>query len=226
MPKTSTKKSAETTNFTVNILDNAGQQSSTFELAPFFTEEEIKSGFNPHFVHQIVLTYLDNQRQATSKVKTRAEVRGGGRKPWKQKGTGRARQGSIRSPQWRHGGIVFGPNGIRNFSRKLTDKMKTKAMRFSILSFLAGNQLVVLESLESFDSTRKFAKYLNTLPLSSSNLIVLDQSNLSANQYLANLDNVHVKAVNNLSPLDLFRAQTLLCTKAALEQLLNRVKAK
>lgn len=225
MVKKSTKKSSESKAVNVNILDKSGHETSVLEMTPYFTADELTSGFNPSFVHQILLTYLDNQRQATSKVKTRAEVRGGGRKPWKQKGTGRARQGSTRSPQWRHGGVVFGPNGIRNFTRQLTAKMKNKAVRFALLSFIANNQLIVLESLENLNSTRKFAQYLNSLPLTLSNLLVLDSGSLPAKQYLANLNNVHVKAANNLNPLDLFKAQTLICTKTSLEQLLNRIKA-
>jgi len=208
----------------VAIIDQQGKETSTVDINPFFTSEELLTGFNPTFVHQIVLTYLDNQRQATAKVKTRAEVRGGGRKPWRQKGTGRARQGSIRSPLWRKGGITFGPTSLQNFSKKLTKKMKKKALRFALLSMIKNNNLVIVDQIEPSDSTKTFNQFLSRLPLSDQSILIIDQKNSPLIPFATNNSHVNITSPELLNPLDLFRADCLLCSQEIFQVILNRVK--
>lgn len=225
MPKTAVKNNkSNEVKVLVNLLDVRGQKTKEFDLTDFFTPQELTSGFKKGFIHQIILTYNDNQRQATAKVKTRAEVRGGGRKPWRQKGTGRARQGSIRSPQWRHGGVVFGPTGEQNFFKNLTSNMKKKAVRFALQNIIKSNNLYIFEELPSFKSTREIAKILSNMPVLSKKLIILDKESLSLKNFIDNLDNVRAKGSNHINPSDLLRAHSVICTKSSLDSLLNRVK--
>ena len=124
------------------VLNLEGQEVGKLTLA----DEVFKAPYNEALIHQAVVTYLANQRQGTKSTLTRAEVAGGGRKPWRQKGTGRARQGSIRSPQWVHGGVVFAPKP-RDFSKKLNKKMKAAAFRSAISTKIANGELVVVDAI-------------------------------------------------------------------------------
>lgn len=218
------KNNAKTNQLKVSILSGGNQVDSGLDLASYFTDEETKKGFSPDFIQQILHIYLNNRRQATAKVKTRSEVSGGGKKPWRQKGTGRARHGTIRSPLWRSGGITFGPTGEQNFTKKLTKKMKKKALRFGIMSMINENKIVVLDSLEQVESTKKMNSYLSKLPLSSRNILVLDQKNMKIMPYARNIEYLAITTPELINPLDLFINQVLICTKESFESILNRVK--
>ena len=209
----------------VNILSQSGETISSLDLLSYFPATELTEGYSPSFVHQILLSYLDNQRQATAKTKSRAEVRGGGKKPWRQKGTGRARVGSNRSPLWRHGGVSFGPRGNQNFTKSLTKKARQKACRYSILQFIVTEKIAVLDKLPSdIDKTKKIVQIINKLPIGSRNLIILDKESLSLTRFIDNLDTVRAISSMDACPLDLFKSDYLICTKVALEEFLTRQK--
>ncbi len=175
---------------------------------------------NEHAVHMAVVQYLANQRQGTQSAKTRAEVRGGGRKPYAQKGTGRARQGSIRSPQWTGGGIVFAPKP-RDYSMKLNKKMKRVALKSALTARANANGVTVMEdmNLEAI-KTKSIVKLLSAIGLGKT-LIVTEEPNhnviLSAN----NIPNVEVTFAGSLNVYDIVKYDNLLITQAAIEKLVE-----
>lgn len=158
-------------------------------------------------------------RQGTHAVKNRSAVRGGGRKPWRQKGTGRARQGSIRSPQWRGGGVVFGPTP-RSYGYKLPKKVRRLAIKSVLSEKVAENKLVVVEGL-AFDApkTKEFKQVLENLSVDTKVLVVLEGGNDFAALSGRNLPNVSIVESNNVSVLDVVAADKLLVTKTALTQI-------
>lgn len=218
-------KTKNTDKLTVPIFDSKGQSQNNLDINEYFSQKELASGFNPSFIHQTVLAYHNNLRQATAKTKTRAEVSGGGKKPWRQKGTGRARQGSIRSPQWRKGGVVFGPTGSQNFSVKLNSRVKAKTMRFALLDLLNQEKLVIIDNLPAIKSTKDLKQFLKQYSISQKNLLGLELKDLLYFQFAANLDIVYPKLINQINPLDLFRCQTFICSQESFTNLLKRVKA-
>lgn len=173
---------------------------------------------NEHVVHMVVVQYLANQRQGTKCTKTRAEVRGGGRKPWRQKGTGRARQGSIRSPQWKGGGVVFAPKP-RDFSFKLNKKVKRLALKSALSSKVAENKLIVLDELK-LDSikTKDMAEILNNLNLKKA-LLVMEGSNKNVMLSARNIPHVKTAAVGTINVYDILKFDTFVVTKEAVEKM-------
>jgi large subunit ribosomal protein L4 len=173
---------------------------------------------NQHVLFEAIIMQRASLRQGTHKVKTRAEVRGGGRKPWRQKGTGRARQGSIRSPQWRGGGTVFGPVP-RSYSYKLPKKVRRLAIKSALSTKVLEAKILVLESL-SFDApkTKDFAAVLKNLSVAKKALIVTD--GLDANVALSarNIPGVTVVEANGINVLDVVSHDQLIITKAAVEK--------
>ncbi len=220
-----TTKTKSTPVLSIPIFDTKGKNQDNLEINHIFSAQELSSGFNQSFIHQIILSYQNNHRQGTSKVKTRAEVAGGGKKPWRQKGTGRARQGSIRSPQWRKGGVVFGPTGEQNYSVKINSRTRAKAMRFALLNLVRQEKLVVIDNLPTVKSTKEVKNFLKQYSLGRKNLLGLSSKDLLYFQFAANLDIVHVKLIDQINPMDLFRCQTFICSKEAFDSLLNRIKA-
>lgn len=172
---------------------------------------------NEHLVHMAVIQQLANNRQGTQKAKTRAEVSGGGRKPWRQKGTGRARQGSTRSPQWRHGGIAFGPTP-RSYAVKVNKKVGQLALR-SALSFHANNEsLIVVDQLHVDNAkTKEFKALLDNLKVTEKVLIV--DNVFEDNVFLAarNLPNVALVQASHASVYDLLNCKVLLLTESAVK---------
>ena len=158
-------------------------------------------------------------RQGTHAVKNRSAVRGGGRKPWRQKGTGRARQGSIRSPQWRGGGVVFGPTP-RSYSYKLPKKVRRLAMKSVLSEKVAENNLVAVDAL-SFDApkTKEFKQVLTSLSIDSKVLVVLETENEVAGLAARNLSNVTVTTSDNVTVLDVVANDKILATQTALTQI-------
>lgn len=169
---------------------------------------------NADAMHQVVVALLANKRQGTQSAKTRAEVRGGGIKPWRQKGTGRARQGSIRAPQWIKGGVVFAPKP-RDYSVKMNKKEKQLAMKSALSSKVAENKLVVVDKLDLQEAkTSVFAKILAKLSAPKALVVTKDKNNnvvLSAN----NIPTVKTTVANSLSVYDILKYEKLVLTKEA-----------
>ncbi|WP_421382650.1 50S ribosomal protein L4 [Bacillus salacetis] len=173
---------------------------------------------NQNVLYEAVIMQRASQRQGTSKVKGRSEVRGGGRKPWRQKGTGRARQGSIRSPQWRGGGTVFGPVP-RSYSYKLPKKVRRLAIKSALSTKVAEENILVLESLV-FDApkTKEFANVLKNLSVNAKTLVVTEGSEDNVALSARNIPGVTVVAANGISVLDVVAHDKLIITKAAVEK--------
>ena len=173
---------------------------------------------NEHVMHLAVLQYLANQRQGTQSTKTRAEVRGGGRKPWRQKGTGRARQGSIRSPQWTGGGVVFAPKP-REYSFKLSKKAKKLALQSALSTKVAENKIIVLDELTLPEiKTKEMVKVIKNINCGKA-LFVMDGSNINVMLSARNIPDVKTASVNTINVYDLLKYNTLVVTKEAVAKI-------
>ncbi len=177
-----------------------------------------KVPYNEALIHQAIVAYLANQRQGTKSTLTRTEVRGGGRKPWRQKGTGRARQGSIRSPQWTHGGVVFAPKP-RDFSKKLNKQMKTGAFVSALSSVVADKNLIVVENLEVEGKTKNLVEVLNAFKLDKRITIVTEEVNDNVVRASGNLANVNVTTADLVNTYDVAVANKVIVTKAAIKKI-------
>ena len=164
------------------VLNLQGQEVSKITLS----DEVFKAPYNEALIHQAVVCYLTNQRQGTKSTLTRAEVAGGGRKPWRQKGTGRARQGSIRSPQWIHGGVVFAPKP-RDFEKKMNAQMRKGAFISALSTMMTENAIVVVDNMEIEAKTKAAVKVLNDLKLNRRITVITDGVNENALRAFANL---------------------------------------
>ena len=173
---------------------------------------------NTHLVHQAVVLQLANKRQGTQSAKTRSEVSGGGRKPWRQKGTGHARQGSTRSPQWTGGGVVFAPKP-RDYSFKMNKKEKRIALLSALSSKVADNKIVVLDAFNLDDvKTMKFAEVMSNLKVDKA-LVVIEGENKNVVLSGRNIPTVKVSATNEINTYDVLKYEPLVVTKAAVEKL-------
>lgn len=181
-------------------------------------DEVFKAPFNEALIHQAVVAYLANQRQGTKSTLTRAEVAGGGRKPWRQKGTGRARQGSIRSPQWIHGGVVFAPKP-RDFEKKLTAQMRKGAFVSALSQMMAENCIKVVDNMDIEAKTKSAVKVLENLKLSRRVTVVTDGVNQNALRAFANLPEVEVTTADVLNTYDLVVSDSVIVTKDALKKI-------
>ena len=171
-----------------------------------------------HAMHMAVVQYLANQRQGTQSAKTRAEVRGGGRKPWRQKGTGRARQGSTRSPQWTGGGVVFAPKP-RDYSFKLNKKVKRLALKSALSTKVQEEKIIVLEDLALAEvKTKEMAKILENIKAGKA-LIVMDGNNKNVMLSARNIPDVKTAGVNTINVYDLLKYNTLVLTKDAVAKI-------
>lgn len=173
---------------------------------------------NEHLVHMAVVQNLANKRQGTQKAKTRSEVRGGGRKPWRQKGTGHARQGSIRAPQWKGGGVVFAPTP-RDYSFKMNKKEKRAALKSVLTSRVQDNKLIVLDELKlDAIKTKDFKKVMDNLKVEKAMVVIADQDEkviLSAR----NLPKIGTVVAENINVYDILRGDTLVLTKDAVAKI-------
>ncbi|MCL1862422.1 MAG: 50S ribosomal protein L4 [Defluviitaleaceae bacterium] len=173
---------------------------------------------NKHAVHMAVVQYLANQRQGNKSTKTRAEVRGGGAKPWRQKGTGRARQGSTRSPQWTGGGVVFAPKP-RDFSFKLNKKQKRLALKSALSDKVKNEQLIVLDSLSLPEiKTKEMQGVCKNLALGKA-LFVMDGANENVVLSARNIPNIKTAGVNTINVYDILKYDSLVITKDAIEKI-------
>lgn len=199
----------------VALFKQDGSQNGEITL-----NEEI-FGIEPNetVVYDAIIMQRASLRQGTHAVKNRSAVRGGGRKPWRQKGTGRARQGSIRSPQWRGGGVVFGPTP-RSYSYKLPKKVRRLAIKSVLSEKVAENNLVAVDAL-SFDApkTKEFKQVLTSLSIDSKVLVVLETENEVAGLAARNLSNVTVTTSDNVTVLDVVANDKILATQTALTQI-------
>ena len=198
----------------VSVYNMEGKEVGKLDLNDAVFGVEV----NEHLVHMAVLQQLANNRQGTQKAKTRSEVRGGGRKPWRQKGTGHARQGSTRAPQWTGGGMVFAPVP-RDYSFKLNRKEKRAALKSALTSRVQENKLVVLDELK-FDEikTKKFAEVLKNLNLDKA-LVVLNENDQNVVMSAKNIPTVKTAQVNTINVYDVLKYNTVVLTKAAVESL-------
>lgn len=186
---------------------------------------------NQELLHQAMVAQMSNERQVLADTKDRSEVRGGGKKPWKQKGTGRARVGSSRSPIWIGGGVTFGPTSDRNFSKKINKKMKQKAIFMALSDKVATSNLVVLDTLEVAEfKTKKFAEIISSieskvLKTDRRNILIINDSKDEKVRYSAqNLKGVEVINLENINLIDLLKYKNLMLTEAAVKTLEERYK--
>ncbi|WP_027625078.1 50S ribosomal protein L4 [Clostridium lundense] len=199
---------------TVGLFNKEGQKVGDIQLADNVFGVEV----NQYALHQVVVAQLANKRQGTQSAKTRAEVSGGGIKPWRQKGTGRARQGSTRSPQWIHGGIVFAPKP-RDYRVSIPKSMRRVAMKSALTSKVQDNQLIVLESLElDAPKTKEVVKMLKALNANKT-LIVTADSNENVYKSARNIEGVCVLPVNNLNVYDILKYEKFIVTKDAVSKI-------
>ena len=196
------------------VLNLEGQEVGKLTLA----DEVFKAPYNEALIHQAVVTYLANQRQGTKSTLTRAEVAGGGRKPWRQKGTGRARQGSIRSPQWVHGGVVFAPKP-RDFEKKMNAQMKKGAFISALSTMMAENAITVVDNMNIEAKTKSAVKVLNDLKLNRRVTVVTDGVNENALRAFANLADINVTTSDILNTYDLVVSDYVLITKDAIKKI-------
>ena len=194
----------------VAVYNMEGKEVDKIELNDSIFGVEI----NEHLVHMAVLQQLANKRQGTQKAKTRSEVRGGGRKPWRQKGTGHARQGSTRSPQWTGGGVVFAPTP-RDYSFKLNKKEKRAALKSALTSRVVENKFVVVDELKLDEiKTKKFVELLKNLNVEKA-LVVLNDMDEKVIASAANIPTVKTTQTNELNVFDVLKYDTVVVTKAA-----------
>ena len=174
---------------------------------------------NASAMHLCVVAYLANQRQGTQSTLTRAEVRGGGKKPWRQKGSGRARQGSIRSPQWTHGGIALGPKP-REYGKTVNKKVRRLAMKSALSSKVAAEELIVLDSLEMNEiKTKEVVSVLKALETGKKVLIVLPEKNATAYRSARNIKGVKTTLVSTLNVYDILNCDSLVVLKDAVSKI-------
>ena len=195
---------------TVSVLNMQGAEVGTIELKDSIFGVEV----NEHLVKMAVVAQLANNRQGTQKAKPRSEVSGGGRKPWRQKGTGHARQGSTRAPQWTGGGVVFAPTP-RDYSVKMNKKEKQAALKSALTSKVADAKFIVLDELKLDEiKTKKFAQVLNNLKVNKA-LVVLDSLDEVVIKSANNIPTVKTAQTNTINVYDILKYDTVVTTKAA-----------
>lgn len=195
------------------MFNISGSEVGTIDLNDNIFAVEV----NTHVMHQAVVQYLANQRQGTQSALTRAEVRGGGRKPWRQKGTGRARQGSIRSPQWTGGGVVFAPKP-RDYSFKLNKKVKRLALKSALTTKVNDGKLIVVDELTVNAKTKEMASVLNNLNVAKA-LVVVEDNNNNAVVAARNIPTVKTASVNTINVYDILKYDSLVLTKSVVEKI-------
>ncbi|HEY5563563.1 MAG TPA: 50S ribosomal protein L4 [Clostridiaceae bacterium] len=199
---------------TVGLFNKEGQKVGDIELSDKVFGVEI----NKYAVHQVVVALLANKRQGTQSALTRAEVSGGGIKPWRQKGTGRARQGSTRSPQWTHGGVVFAPKP-RSYRTSVPKSMRKVAMLSALTSKVVENEIIVLESLElSAPKTKDIVNMLKAFEAKKT-LIIVAKSDENVYKSARNIENVSIIPVNNINVYDILKYENFIITKEAVSKI-------
>ena len=196
----------------VAVYNIEGKEVDTIELNDAVVGVEV----NEHLVHMAVVNQLANKRQGTQKAKTRSEVSGGGRKPWRQKGTGHARQGSTRSPQWTGGGVVFAPTP-RDYSFKMNKKEKRAALKSALTAKVEENKFIVIDEIALSEiKTKSIANMLKGLDVSKA-LVVLEDGNVNAEISARNIADVKTAKTNTINVFDVLKYNTVVATKAAVQ---------
>ena len=196
----------------VSVYNIEGKEVGTIDLSDAVFGVEV----NEHLLHMAVVSQLANKRQGTQKAKTRSEVRGGGRKPWRQKGTGHARQGSTRAPQWTGGGVVFAPTP-RDYSFKLNKKEKRAALKSALTSRVEEKKFIVLDEINFGEiKTKNFQNVLNNLNVAKA-LVVLEDGNKNAELSARNIPSVKTARTNTINVYNILKYNTVIATKAAVE---------
>ena len=199
----------------VKVYDMTGKETGEIALSDVLFAAEV----NTAVLHSAVRTYLANQRQGTQSTLTRAEVSGGGRKPWRQKGTGRARQGSTRSPQWTHGGIALGPKP-RDYRLSLNKKVRAVALRSALSAKMAEAQVKVVENITTTEfKTRTMVNMLAAIGAGKKALVVLPENDKMVIKSFANIPGVKTTLANNLNVYDILNATSLVIAKPAVEKI-------
>lgn len=199
----------------IALLNMQGASAGEMELS----EAVFGQAMNEPVVHQVIVAQLANKRQGTQSTLTRSEVAGGGIKPWRQKGTGRARQGSTRSPQWRHGGVVFAPKP-RDYTLSVNKKVRRLAMKCALSNKVSEGTLLALDALElSQAKTREMAKVLENIKAAKKVVLVLSDKNETIERAARNIPGVKLLFVNTLNVLDLMNADQLVADKATLTKI-------
>ena len=199
----------------LSVLDMTGKKVSDIELKDSIFNIEP----NMSAMHLVVVSYLANQRQGTQSTKTRSEVSGGGKKPWRQKGTGRARQGSTRSPQWYHGGIALGPKP-RTYGIDVNKKVRRLAMKSALSSKVAADEMIVLDSVKlDAIKTKEIAKMFEAIKAQKKVLVVLPENNEVIYKSTRNIEGAKVSTVNTLNVYDILNCDTIVVLKDAVTKI-------
>ncbi|MFA4818798.1 MAG: 50S ribosomal protein L4 [Patescibacteria group bacterium] len=206
----------------IKILNHKGEAAGELAWTADFDKVVIK----PTVVHQVVVAYAANHRQGSAHTKNRSEVAGGGKKPWKQKGTGRARHGSIRSPIWVGGGVVFGPRNTRNYGQRLPDKLKSLATAMVIKDYFATGRVTVLADWPTDSKTKVFSQLARDLKLTSRRpyLALLTDQEKTIRRGLQNLPNFEIMGTKQFNVYDGLSYRHWVMSRPAAEELLKRVK--
>lgn len=199
----------------INVVDMTGKKVGTVDLAEgIFAIEP-----NEPAIHTMVVSYLANQRQGTQSALTRSEVSGGGKKPWRQKGTGRARQGSTRAPQWTHGGVVFAPKP-RDYSFSVNKKVKRLALKSALSAKAAESEIIVVDSIKTDEfKTKVMVEMLSAVGVDKKALIVLPEADKKVIKSASNIKGVKTAQVNELNVYDILNADKLVIDKTALSKI-------
>ena len=198
----------------VSVYNIEGKEVETIELSDAVFGVEV----NEHLVHMAVVSQLANNRQGTQKAKTRSEVSGGGRKPWRQKGTGHARQGSTRAPQWTGGGVVFAPVP-RDYSFKMNKREKRAALKSALTSRVEENKFIVIDEINFEEAkTKNFANILKNLDVSKA-LVVLEDDNKNAELSARNIADIKTAKTNTINVYDILKYNTVITTKAVVAKI-------
>ena len=199
----------------VAVFDVTGKEVGKIDLS------DAVFGIEPNAVvmHEVVVNYLANQRQGTQSALTRSEVSGGGKKPWRQKGSGRARQGSTRAPQWTHGGVALGPKP-RTYKVKMNKKIKRLAMFSALSAKVAGDDMIVIDEIRTAEyKTKTMAKMLSDVKAGKKALVVLAENDATAIASLRNIEGVKVSQYNEINVYDILNCDSLIAAKAAVEKI-------
>ncbi len=198
----------------VKLYNMNASEVGTLELSELFNAE-----YNESVIHQAVVARLANERQGTKSTLTRSEVRGGGRKPWRQKGTGRARQGSIRSPQWVKGGVVFAPKS-RDFSKKMNVMAKRVALFSALSQKIRDDEVIFIDDIKvSAPKTKEIATFLKAFKLDKTVLIVMDNSDEAVLRACANIGAISTMQVSQINTYDVVKNAKIVISKKAVEQI-------
>ncbi len=198
----------------VKVYNQEGKEIGKAELPA----EIFALPMNKDLVHQAVVSQMANARQVLAHTKDRSEKRGGGRKPWRQKGTGRARHGSIRSPIWRGGGVTFGPSKERVFTKKINKKMKRQALFMALSSKVKDKEMILLDKIELAEAkTKEMIKVLNNLKISKTVLVVLDKTNQKIIRAANNIPKIKTIRADSLNVVDVLSYKYLLMLQGAIE---------